>query len=585
MARSMLGGGVGDQVFGEILLGRRTVYGELTDTNGDEASVTLQAYSAPTLASTHYEDLLDADENPITEVTTTAGSGYVPVFYTPDDVEELWLTADGVHFFRFAVGPVGPVGPAGADGGTDEATAEWVGTGALTGPAVDTRVSDKVAADLPATGTAIGAAVDEAVELLIEDTTPSLTRAALDATMAPAINVRAHGATGDGTTDDTTAIQAAIDAAEAIGGTLYFPAGTYVVTGITSDTGIRWVGEGYRKTIIQSATGDVLTLSGNFHAFENLHFKGRPGGGHAVVVPPGGVLSQSQFSMCQFTSQNDAKSTWLYTSVSSTGGGIFDVHWIDCYFLHTATSTVPGFDVYGDNNVFSANRFTRCRAQLCGTAPFWSIVADGVSLSNYNNVWDTINFETTNGGGIHCKSATNFAILNPGFFDMGTIVGDLLRFDRVATRPQSRGANIFNYHRSGGTLSGGAKDVHLVAGGNAGTCNIYGIGGPSGAGVTIDLGSTVGFASVLGYDPSNVTIQNATTSTVLLTGQSGIQTGKLTLKPATGAALPTVTTGIGTPEGAVTAAVGSLHTRTDGGAATTLYVKESGAGNTGWVAK
>lgn len=41
----------------------------------------------------------------------------------------------------------------------------------------------------------------------------------------------------------------------------------------------------------------------------------------------------------------------------------------------------------------------------------------------------------------------------------------------------------------------------------------------------------------------------------------------------------------GTPEGSVTAPVGSLFTRTDGGAGTTLYVKESGTGNTGWVAK
>lgn len=43
--------------------------------------------------------------------------------------------------------------------------------------------------------------------------------------------------------------------------------------------------------------------------------------------------------------------------------------------------------------------------------------------------------------------------------------------------------------------------------------------------------------------------------------------------------------GSGTPEGVVTATVGSLFTRTDGGADTTLYVKESGTGNTGWVAK
>jgi hypothetical protein len=45
------------------------------------------------------------------------------------------------------------------------------------------------------------------------------------------------------------------------------------------------------------------------------------------------------------------------------------------------------------------------------------------------------------------------------------------------------------------------------------------------------------------------------------------------------------TSGTGTPEAAVTAPIGSLFTRTDGGASTTLYVKESGAGNTGWVAK
>ncbi len=45
------------------------------------------------------------------------------------------------------------------------------------------------------------------------------------------------------------------------------------------------------------------------------------------------------------------------------------------------------------------------------------------------------------------------------------------------------------------------------------------------------------------------------------------------------------TSGSGSPESVVTAPIGSLYTRTDGGAATTLYVKESGTGSTGWVAK
>lgn len=44
-------------------------------------------------------------------------------------------------------------------------------------------------------------------------------------------------------------------------------------------------------------------------------------------------------------------------------------------------------------------------------------------------------------------------------------------------------------------------------------------------------------------------------------------------------------TGAGSPEALITAPVGSLYSRSDGGAGTTLYVKQSGTGNTGWVAK
>ena len=50
-------------------------------------------------------------------------------------------------------------------------------------------------------------------------------------------NVRSYGATGDGTTDDTTAVQAAIDAAiSAGGGVVYFPRGVYKIAGALQDT-------------------------------------------------------------------------------------------------------------------------------------------------------------------------------------------------------------------------------------------------------------------------------------------------------------------------------------------------------------
>lgn len=42
--------------------------------------------------------------------------------------------------------------------------------------------------------------------------------------------------------------------------------------------------------------------------------------------------------------------------------------------------------------------------------------------------------------------------------------------------------------------------------------------------------------------------------------------------------------GEGDPENVVTAPVGTLYLRTDGGTGTTLYVKEANSDDTGWAA-
>jgi hypothetical protein len=73
------------------------------------------------------------------------------------------------------------------------------------------------------------------------------------------------------------------------------------------------------------------------------------------------------------------------------------------------------------------------------------------------------------------------------------------------------------------------------------------------------------------------------------TGNLTLNTGNLVIGTSgKGISLPgsiTWTSGSGTPEGVVTAPVGSLYSRSDGGLLTSLYVKESGSGNTGWVGK
>jgi len=81
-------------------------------------------------------------------------------------------------------------------------------------------------------------------------------------------NVKDYGATGDGTTNDTTDVQAAIDACEAAGGgVVYFPEGHYMVNPLTVDSSyvtIRGVG---RSSLVQLIAQNLTTL-GDHGVFE-----------------------------------------------------------------------------------------------------------------------------------------------------------------------------------------------------------------------------------------------------------------------------------------------------------------------------
>lgn len=78
-------------------------------------------------------------------------------------------------------------------------------------------------------------------------------------------NVKAQGATGNGSTDDTTNINSTIALANTAGGVVYFPTGTYVIsgTGLTPiKTGVTIRGAGKGATVIKPTAGfnaDVIS--------------------------------------------------------------------------------------------------------------------------------------------------------------------------------------------------------------------------------------------------------------------------------------------------------------------------------------
>ena len=91
------------------------------------------------------------------------------------------------------------------------------------------------------------------------------------AMVATPSDVTFYGAVGDGITDDTVAVQAAIDATP--NGTVYFPAGTYLLTGITITSPVHIVGEGPSAklhALCELAQRNPDSLRGIFNALPAL---------------------------------------------------------------------------------------------------------------------------------------------------------------------------------------------------------------------------------------------------------------------------------------------------------------------------
>lgn len=80
-----------------------------------------------------------------------------------------------------------------------------------------------------------------------------------------------YGAVGDGVTDDTAAIQAALNAMPSNGGTVFFPAGSYLITSMltVAVTGTQLIGSGWGSQIMfnGASVGSAIRASSNIRVF------------------------------------------------------------------------------------------------------------------------------------------------------------------------------------------------------------------------------------------------------------------------------------------------------------------------------
>jgi len=283
------------------------------------------------------------------------------------------------------------------------------------------------------------------------------------------VSVKDFGAVGDGLTDDTVAIQAAIDFAAANGSrSVYVPQGTYIVTGtglsiVGSGIGtVGLVGDGVYASTIRNNNGNVLRIRGEHAVFEKICLFST-GGGHTIVQT--GSLAQSSFNNVAAICSSVNFSIW-----ENDGFEYLEVRWKDSVMQHITGATVPGFNLVSAGGDINENVWEDCRVIYSGNYFFW-VEATGATYQ-FHNQWRNINFEVCNGGGVKLIANLQFEITNCGNWDaqaVGPITKDFYDLASNAISLVCRGI-IRNCGRWAGVNDAGVYDVDTASGGlSAGT--------------------------------------------------------------------------------------------------------------------
>src|SRR3569623_1756330 len=195
-------------------------------------------------------------------------------------------------------------------------------------------------------------------------------------------DVKAYGATGNGSTDDTAAIQSAVAACQAAGGGIvWFPKGTYKL--VTNP--------------IKLYSGSGATLV----SYQNITFYGAGGS-----ITGGTILQQTTTGVDVIQGQNDSASAtgqtlncsfinfavqWGTATLTNSGNGIYfkqgtagSPSFQQIYFENVLASNLQGSGKYGFNfESMIVSTLNTCQAVDCANGFFWN---GSANAGNYNSV-------------------------------------------------------------------------------------------------------------------------------------------------------------------------------------------------------
>lgn len=217
----------------------------------------------------------------------------------------------------------------------------------------------------------------------------SLTKATYAMINGAPLNVVDFGAVNDGTTDNTVAFQAAIDAIPAVGGAIYIPAGRYKITSTLNiiDKTVSFYGDGSGQDI--SVTGGTYIAfhslgTANGFVFDNVD--GAYMRDIAIVAdtatrPTGGYLI-----VYQGTAGGFYHASWTNVLVAGGFNGLWLKNGFNFKALNSIFKTFNGsqvilFNGVSDADDVQATEFTNCTIAADGSTTTDLCVMDGFAAS------------------------------------------------------------------------------------------------------------------------------------------------------------------------------------------------------------
>jgi hypothetical protein len=442
-------------------------------------------------------------------------------------------------------------------------------------------------------GTIVDADINAAAAIATSKLAPvtatgSTTARTLENRFLDVINVKDFGAIGDGITDDYNAFVAAIAAAATSKSFIQLGVGTYRLrTQLTITAPITIQGVG-RDTIIAFDAGNIngirVISTAPKTILRDMQIIGAASYatlGSGVIIEANNVTVENLF-VTRFNGHGILAVPPDFQEISNTNVircYVFDVRLLGCGFIRCVGAIVDG-----------------CKFQNTGlegftfdTGPYGRATPDdGTDLSQCVNSWFDNNCILGGIGAAGCDGSTGIIFSNNtvancndptvggALSDAGLFGNGFCSQNNLALSNQSVvSGNVFINCRRGVFLKGVTTPTSApenISAGGGGFCFVttgFKVFGNAFSGITLS-------SEVFRDDnPSGNNVIDC-----LANGSPIISRPRISLSSGS-----TVTSGAGSPEGVVTAPVGSLYTNTTGSTSTTLYVKTSGSGNTGWTAK